>query len=62
MKIILTDNFGRDCPDERVIAEGLSKEAADAEAKRLNDLEHESSSDYYKVVEDDYVLSEGFQP
>lgn len=62
MKIVLTDNFGRDNPVEEVIKEGLTKEGAEIEAKRLNDLEHESSPDYYKVVEDDYVLSEGFKP
>lgn len=62
MKIILTDNFGRDYPNEKVIKEGLKKKAAEIEADRLNSLEGPNSPDYYKVVEDDYVLSEGFKP
>jgi hypothetical protein len=65
MKIIDTDNFGGDYPNEKIIAENIkSEEFAVVMADALNDIY--CSSDYsprfYKVVDDDYVLQPGFEP
>ena len=61
MKIIDTDNYGGDYPDETVIAANITnKRFADTMCQALNDkfCDHR----FYKVVEDDYVLQPGFEP
>jgi hypothetical protein len=66
MKIIDTDNFGGDYPDETVIAEGI-KDRRFAEVMCAALVEkfcshHPQADRYYRVVEDDYVLQPGFRP
>lgn len=64
MKIINTDNFGGDYPDEQVVADvHYSKEFADVMCAAINaKFSGDTASRYYKVVEDDYVLQPGFEP
>lgn len=63
MKIIDTDNFGGDTPNEKVIAEGIKNtQHATVMCKALNDEAGKYSRRFYKVVEDDYVLRPGFEP
>lgn len=63
MKIIDTDNFGRDYPNETVVAENiLHAHFANIMCGALNTDAGENSSRYYKVVEDNYVLQPGFEP
>lgn len=65
MKIIDTDNFGGDYPDERVIAEGIKVRLyADVMCAGLNAqlCTQLRGSRFYRVVEDDYVLQPGFEP
>jgi hypothetical protein len=64
MRIIRKSNF--DHEDHRggqyFVAQRLSAHQAEAVVKALNDLEHESSDDYYEVVSEDYVLPPEWQP
>jgi hypothetical protein len=65
MRIIETDNFGRDYPNERFIAVNIeSQEMAEtmAEALVAKYSMHPSADRYYRVVPDDYKLSPGFEP
>lgn len=64
MKIVDTDNFGGDYPDEKVIAEGITNERfAKIMCRALNDsFSGETAMRFYKVVPDDYVLQPGFEP
>jgi hypothetical protein len=62
-KIVETDNFGGDYPDERFVSlpmmtETHAKKVADA----INSGFHENATRYWKVVPNDYVLSPGFEP
>ncbi len=59
MKIIDTDNFGRDYPDEKVIAENVQQPYADRMCAALN---QGGGDRYYRVVEDDYILQPGLTP
>lgn len=62
-KIVDTDNFGRDYPNERFVAVGIpSKEMAQIMCKALNQQTGPDSQRYYFAVEDDYVLVPGFEP
>lgn len=63
MKIIDTDNFGGDYPDEKVIADNIKYEPfAKVMCEALNEYTGPNSSRYYRVVEDDYELQPGFEP
>lgn len=63
MKIIETDNFGGDYPDERDIAVGIRvRHNADVMCAALNYDLGLYSSRFFRVVEDDYVLCPGFEP
>lgn len=64
MKIIHTDNFGRDYPDERFVEElpRLPKAAMQRIADAINKELGPNASRYYRVVTDDYVLQPGFEP
>ena len=64
MKIIRKSNFDHEDwrGDQHFVAQRLTAQQAEAVAKALNDLEHESSDDYYKVVADDYALPPEWQP
>ena len=63
MKIIDTDNFDGDYPNERDIAVGIERrDHAAIMCQALNDWAGVNSPRYYKVVEDDYVNVPGFIP
>jgi hypothetical protein len=63
MKIVDTDNFGRDYPDEKLIAADIKiKRFAELMCEALNVDAGDNASRYYKVVEDEYVLQPGFEP
>lgn len=64
MKIIRKSNFDHEDHrgDQHFVAQRLSKQQADLVVETLNNLEHESSDDFYKVVGDDYVLPPEWQP
>jgi hypothetical protein len=63
MRIVNTDNFGSDYPNESFVLHRMNKDAAEEIAEVLN--KHFSgpmAPRYWKVVEDDYVLAPGFEP
>lgn len=61
-RIVETDNFGGDYPDERFIGEAFDTRAeAMIEADRRN-AGNEYSPRYYKVVDSTYELVGGFEP
>lgn len=64
MKVIRISNF--DYEDWRgnqwIVAQRLSKEQASTVADALNSLEHADSDDFYKEVDNDYVLPEDWEP
>lgn len=63
-RIVETDNFGGDYPDERFVLDLLDKKDAEAIAEVINSClcTDDSSSRYYKVVEHPYTLQPGFEP
>lgn len=63
MKIVDTDNFNGDYPNEQVIAENITNQYfADLICKLLNEDGGPYAGRYYKVVEDTYQLQPGFEP
>lgn len=75
MKIVNTDNFGGDYPDEKfvclVLTDGtnndgplleLPQDIAKRIADALNDWRGERSVRFCKVVPNDYKLRPGFEP
>lgn len=64
MKIVRKSNFDHEDyrGDQWFVAQRLTKQQADLVAETLNNLEHQSSDDYYKVVSDDYVLPPEWRP
>lgn len=63
MKIVNTDNFCRDYLNEWFLNTHFrSRERAELVASALNDEEREHADRYWRVVEDDYELSGGFEP
>lgn len=54
MKVIRTDNFGRELP-EKEIARGLDKPTAEFECAKLNAPLTEASPYWYIVTEEDYT-------
>ena len=66
MKIVNTDNFNGDYPNESFVT-GLAWGMNAAQAKRIADAINAefcgpTMPRYWKVVPDDYVLSPGFEP
>jgi hypothetical protein len=66
MRIIETDNFGSDYPNEKFVnLPFMSEEACKAVCKIVNNFcsppGHDSDR-YWKVVPNDYVLKPGFEP
>lgn len=64
-KLIHTDNFGRDYPDERVVEQlpgHMPKEMLQQIANICNEYVGPNSSRYWKVVPEDYKLQPGFEP
>lgn len=63
MKIVETDNFGRDYPNEKFVdLPVMQEEALNQICKIINDDGGSNSPRYYKVVENDYKLVLGFEP
>ena len=64
MKIVNTDNFGGDYPDESFVdLPPLSKSLANSLCIAINKAwSGDHSQRYWKVVDDDYILSPGFEP
>lgn len=63
-KIVETDNFGGDYPDESFLKlPGLSKHEADMIAATINEAcGGENKPRYWKVVREGYKLQPGFEP
>ena len=62
-RVVNTDNFGRDYPNETFAADDLDTRAeAQACADKLNGPNSCYSSRYYKVEELPYELEPGFEP
>lgn len=63
MKIVETDNFGRDYPNERFLSiPCVNKKDAKAICDAINESTGPNASRYWMPVENDYVLQEGFVP
>ncbi len=76
MKIVNTDNFGGDYPDERVLSctdsdgqtavlyfsERAAQHVADAFNQAQGGTDAYPALRYYKAVPNDYVLQPGFEP
>lgn len=64
-RIVETDNFGGDYPDEKFVGLPLlSKLEAEAIAEAINKTlcNHDDSDRYWKVVKNGYELQPGFTP
>ncbi len=61
-RIVDTDNFGGDYPDEKFVLWQLPAEQAQRIADALNETQGVNAPRYYKVVENDYELQPGFEP
>ena len=64
MRIMHTDNFGGDYPDEKFV-EGLpnlDKDRMQKIADAINTQQGPDAARYYKVVPNDYKLQPGFEP
>ncbi len=64
MRIVETDNYGGDYPDEKFlnIARVWDRDKAQAIADAINEAHRPNSSRFWKVVPDDYELQPGFEP
>lgn len=61
MRIIDTDNFGGDYPNEKFHLFKMPKEKAQAICDILNSIDLRGQR-FFKVVPDDYKLQPGFEP
>ncbi|MCK5603947.1 hypothetical protein KAR91_18815 [Candidatus Pacearchaeota archaeon] len=62
MKIVDTDNFGGDYPNESFLhAPNLNAADAKTIADILNSYDGEDSLRYFKIVNNDYTLQPGFE-
>jgi hypothetical protein len=63
MKIVNTDNFGGDYPNESFLnIPPLPGAACKKIADAINEALSPNASRWYKVVPDDYQLAPGFEP
>lgn len=63
MKIVETDNFDGDYPNEQFVnLPRMSLDHAKRVSFAINEGFPENRSRYWKVVEDDYELQPGFEP
>jgi hypothetical protein len=61
MKIVTKDNFSRDLFTEQVVAENVNRYIGEQLVNSWNDKHWDERSDYYlELVEDDYVLYNGY--
>jgi len=62
MKIVCCDNFGRENRAEELVASNITNRTlAEVLVSALQDYPLKSDQDWYKLVEDDYVLSRGME-
>jgi hypothetical protein len=61
-RIVETDNFGGDYPDEKFVLFAMPKERAKTIANAINEAAGPDSTRFWKVVENEYKLVPGFQP
>ncbi len=62
MKIVCCDNFGRENRAEKLVASNITdKVLAEILVSALQDYPLKSDQDWYKLVEDDYVLWRGME-
>ena len=64
MRIIETDNFGGDYPDEKFVEPlpHLTSEQAQLIADTINSATSEHHPRFWRVVPNDYKLRPGFEP
>lgn len=62
MRIIDTDNYGGDYPNERFWFGRLTSWKAEELCKELNRIKPLGEDRYFQVVRDDYTLQPGFEP
>jgi hypothetical protein len=62
MRIVETDNYGRDYPDEKFVLFPMPEEFARKIAELINQVAGKHSDRYWKVVENGYKLQPGFEP
>lgn len=62
VRIVDTDNFGGDYPNEKFVLWPMRKESAVCIADILNQDAGPNALRFYKVVENDYILEPGFEP
>lgn len=65
MKIVETDNFGGDYPNEKFVnLPKMSEEGCQIVADSINKVlcNNDHCTRFWKVVEDDYKLIGGFEP
>lgn len=62
MRIIDTDNFDGDYPDEKFWFWPMSEAAAQKICDAINDAAGETNLRYWRVVPDNYKLLGGFEP
>ena len=61
MKIVCVDNYGRETRNDYLIAENVNKTYGERIVKFLNKEEGEETPNFFKLVEDTYVLYK-FEP
>lgn len=62
MRIVETDNYGGDYPDESFLLWPMSEESARRIAEAINEASGMDGPRYWKVVDNDYILQPGFEP
>jgi len=63
MRIVETDNYGSDYPNEKFVnLPSMDEESCKAIADIVNNWAGEHCSRYWKVVPPDYELAPGFEP
>lgn len=61
-RVVETDNFGGDYPDEKFVTGILPKAECIKIADEMNDKAGPNSFRFWKVEKDDYILQPGFEP
>lgn len=61
MKIVKVDNFGRESVADQLIAENVKEYWGKRIVDALNDRQYEDSQDYFRYVDDNYILWLGME-
>ena len=61
-RIVETDNFGGDYPDEKFLLWPMKEYLAQKIADTINEAAGSNATRYWKVVPNDYELQPGFEP